>query len=63
MQLLNVQLFGAGFVRLGSAMPWIITFAIPVGALIGIDHYRRWRARRAVAGGDEAVPARAVELM
>lgn len=62
-QLLNVQLFGAGFVRLGSAMPWIITFAIPVGALIGIDHYRRWRARRAVAGDDEAVPARAVELM
>jgi hypothetical protein len=59
-QVMNVQLLGAGFIRLGSAMPWMITFAIPVGALIGIDRYRRWRATPADAAGDEAAPARAV---
>ena len=60
-QLLNVQLFGAGIVRLGSAMPWIITFAIPAGALIALDHYRRWRATPAVARGDEAMPIQTID--
>ena len=51
-RIVNVQLFGAGFFRLGTAAPWIITFAIPVGALFAIAHYRRWRAERS---GDAAI--------
>ena len=56
-QLLNVQLFGAGIVRLGPAAPWILTFAIPAGALIAISRYRSWRATRAVVAGNEIAAA------
>lgn len=50
-RLVNVQLFGGGFFRLGSAAPWMITLAIPAGALLAIAHYRRWRAASVVASG------------
>ena len=56
-QLLNVQLFGAGFMRLAPAAPWILTFAIPAGALIAISRYRSWRAKSAVAAANEIAAA------
>lgn len=43
-KLLNVQLLCGGFVRFGPASPWIIVFALPVGAIMGIAHYSRWQA-------------------
>jgi len=41
--LLQVQLASAGFVRAGVAAPWILSFAVPLGALIGLSRYRQWR--------------------
>jgi hypothetical protein len=42
-RLLNLQLGAAGFVRSSSATPWILTFAVPVGAYLALERYRRWR--------------------
>lgn len=42
--LMQVQLASASFVRAGPAAPWILSFAIPVGALIGLTRYHRWRS-------------------
>ena len=42
--LLNVQLASGSFLRGGPAAPWILSFAIPVGALLGVSRYRRWRS-------------------
>lgn len=58
-RLINFQLFGAGFVRLGPAAPWIITFAIPAGALLAIRHYREWRSAPLAPPATEAGPAQA----
>ena len=33
-QLLNIRLLGAGFLRSGTVAPWILSFAIPVGAIL-----------------------------
>jgi hypothetical protein len=41
--LLNVQLASASFLRAGPAAPWILSFAIPVGAFLGVSQYHRWR--------------------
>lgn len=53
-QLLNVQLFGAGALRVGPAAPWVITFSFPMGALIALRRYRAWR--RAADAPVDAVP-------
>lgn len=41
---LNIQLVSGGVVRAGPAAPWILTFAIPIGAFFAIRQYRRWRS-------------------
>jgi hypothetical protein len=41
-RIVNVQLFGAGAMRLGPAAPWILTFGLPVGAILSLMRYRRW---------------------
>lgn len=43
--LLNIQIFSAGAVKAGLAAPWILVFALPLGALLAVLRYRRWRAR------------------
>jgi hypothetical protein len=52
-RLVNVQLLGAGFVRLGPAAPWIITFAIPAGAFLALARYRRWHTTARVVTVNE----------
>ena len=42
--LLAFLLGGAGVFRPAPAAPWIITFALPVGAVVALARYRRWRA-------------------
>ena len=39
----NVQLFSAAVMRAGPVAPWVLTFALPVGALVALQRYRRWR--------------------
>jgi len=34
LQLLNIRLLGAGFLRSGTLAPWILSFSIPVGAIL-----------------------------
>jgi len=34
LQLLNIRLLGAGFSRFGTVSPWILSFAVPVGAIL-----------------------------
>lgn len=39
------QLFSGGFFKLGPAAPWFFAASLPVGAIVAIDRYRRWRAK------------------
>lgn len=57
---LHVQLLSAGFVRAGSAAPWILSFGVPIGALVALSRYRRWRDCRATATVPSSVPQAAV---
>jgi hypothetical protein len=41
--LFNLQLGAAAILRNSPAAPWIMSFAIPLGAIVGILRYRRWR--------------------
>ena len=50
--IMTVQLGGFGVFKAGPAAPWIVAFALPVGAILAITRYRGWRARPPV------VPAR-----
>ncbi|HEX6806354.1 MAG TPA: hypothetical protein VF118_00115 [Gemmatimonadaceae bacterium] len=43
---LNIQLASGAAVRAGPAAPWILTFAIPIGAFFAIRQYRRWLSTR-----------------
>jgi hypothetical protein len=45
-RLAHLQLGAAGIVRAGLAAPWIITFALPIGAIAALMRYRQWRAGR-----------------
>ena len=45
-QLFTVQLFSAGAVRASEFAPWILAFSFPVGTLIALERYRKWRAER-----------------
>ena len=40
----SFQLFGAGFTYASAASPVLISFSIPVGALIALQVWRHWRA-------------------
>lgn len=42
-RILSVQLLCAAFTRAGPAAPWIVTFALPIGAALAFDRYRRWK--------------------
>lgn len=48
-RVIAVQLFAAGAMRPGPVSPWILTFAIPVGALVSLRRYRHWRRTLASA--------------
>lgn len=39
----SLQLGAAAFMHAGRYAPWIITFALPLGAIVALDRYRRWR--------------------
>lgn len=39
-QPLHVQLLSAGVARLGPLEPWVLTFALPLGAIVGLAFYR-----------------------
>jgi hypothetical protein len=43
-RIVHVQLGAGGVMRAGLAAPWILTFSLPIGALLALDRYRRWRA-------------------
>lgn len=47
-RLISLHLGSAGVVRAGEAAPWILTFALPVGAIAALLRYRRWRASPSV---------------
>jgi hypothetical protein len=40
---LAVNLFAAGATKGGPASPWIPGIAFPLGAVLGLARYRRWR--------------------
>jgi hypothetical protein len=42
-RLFNIQFASAAALRAAPVAPWILTFAIPVGALGALLRYRRWR--------------------
>jgi len=33
-QLISIKLFGVGIIKLGIIAPWIVSFSIPIGAII-----------------------------
>ena len=39
-------LFGAAFGRPGAAAPWLLTFAMPIGAFVAYLRFRAWRNAR-----------------
>ena len=52
-------LFGAAIQRPGAAAPWLLTVAIPIGALVAYVRLRAWQnaqAVRATAGSRRSVP-------
>jgi hypothetical protein len=49
-RLFTVQLFSASAVRPSEFAPWLISFSFPVGALVALERYRRWRARNEAVG-------------
>lgn len=51
----QVVLAGAGFMRPSVVAPWILTFAIPIGALWALQRYHHWR-RAAIAPPSNLAP-------
>jgi hypothetical protein len=49
-RLFTVQLLAASAVRPSEFAPWILSFSFPVGAIVALDRYRRWRERGGAAG-------------
>jgi hypothetical protein len=41
----NVELLSAAVVRAGPVAPWVLTFALPIGAILAVHRYYRWRVR------------------
>jgi hypothetical protein len=42
--LFQFQLLSAGVVKTGPVAPWILTFSLPMGAVVALSRRRRWRA-------------------
>ena len=49
-RLVHIQFGSAGVMRAGFAAPWILTFALPVGAIAALARYRAWQAGRGLSG-------------
>ena len=50
----HIQLGSAGIMRAGAAAPWILSFALPLGAIAALLRYRRWSTSRSVVGVEDA---------
>ena len=55
-----LQFGAASFTRAAPVTPWIISFAIPIGAIVALQQYQRWRDGASkpiepVAAGDESL--------
>jgi hypothetical protein len=46
----NIQVFGAGYVRPGMVGPWFVSWSLPLGTIL---MFLKWRARRATTPGTE----------
>jgi hypothetical protein len=53
-RVLAVNLFAAGATKGGPAAPWILGVAFPLGAVLGLARYRRWRREARSADPDPA---------
>lgn len=40
---LTIQFFSSAAAESGPYAPWVLTFAVPLGALIALSKYRGWR--------------------
>lgn len=61
--LLTIQLFAAGAVATGPYAPWVLNFALPLGAMAALAKFRSWRRlsdRAASPAGAGALPETAV---
>lgn len=53
----SIQLFGAGASTGGPYAPWILTFSIPIGAIVFLTRRRKWLTAAAAAPQvDESAP-------
>jgi hypothetical protein len=43
-RIVTVQLFAASAVRANEYAPWILSFSVPIGALIALARYRQWKS-------------------
>jgi hypothetical protein len=58
---ISVLLGSLAFVRAGPAAPWVITFALPVGAVIALMRYRDWRSAELASAARQAVSPQALD--
>lgn len=56
-QPLYLTLFAAAATNAGPAAPWILTFALPVGAAVGLARYRSWVTVRRKPDGTDVTTA------
>jgi hypothetical protein len=54
---INLQLLGAGAFRSGLGGPWLLSVALPVGAIMALSKRRRFLAQRNAAPPEEPPPA------
>lgn len=54
---INVQLLGAGAMRNGLAGPWLLTVALPLGAIVALRKRRRFLAEQSTPRSDGPVSA------
>lgn len=54
---LYLTLFAAGATKAGPAAPWILSFALPLGAVLALVRYRRWIAIHQDTGAPDVVEA------
>lgn len=57
--LASVQLFAGGWVRAGPYSPIMISFSIPIGAILALRSYRRWKAAGAAQAPESTGPEQA----
>lgn len=60
---INIQLLGAGAMRNGLAGPWLLTVAVPLGAIMALRKRRRFLSEQSTRdgpGADGALPERPI---